>query len=206
MIEVLDSAVRPCERLVIAFTGISHALGAIPFDFHRSMGTLECAALFVRDLERRWYQYDEASIARLVQQIRSAIELSGARRITFLGNSMGGYGALYFGSLLNADAIIAFVPQTAIDPRVTQALGDDRWSNEQSAIPAYPFGDLARVAPAKGRVAIYHGADHRLDTAHAVHLASSWPLERIAVPDCGHDVAGKLKARGELLSLIAATI
>ncbi len=206
MIEVLESALRPCDRLVVAFTGVSHALGAIPFEFHKSMGALDCAALFVRDLGRRWYQYDEATIADLTGRIRQAVARSGASRVTFLGNSMGGFGALYFGARLNADAILAFAPQTAIDPVVTEAFGDDRWREHQATIAAYPFGDLAREAPAKGRVAVYYGASADLDAAHVNRLAAHWPMEQVAIPDCGHDVAGRLKAQNELIPLIARTI
>jgi hypothetical protein len=66
MFEFRDEALKPHDCLVVAFTGLGHALGQIPFEFHRTLSGTDCAPLYVRDLARRWYQYgpDGGSAAR----------------------------------------------------------------------------------------------------------------------------------------------
>ena len=124
------------------------------------------------------------------------------RRIVCLGNPMGGFGALMFGSLLQADAVLAFCPQTVIDPVVTESIGDRRWASYQTDITDYPFGDVTRL-PQPPNVTICYGADELLDVAHVDRLG--WTFKRI-VTSGGHDAVGKLKERGELTPIIASIV
>jgi pimeloyl-ACP methyl ester carboxylesterase len=206
MIEILDRELRSARHLVVAFTGIAHKLGGIPFEFHKSIGAIRCAPLFVRDLKCQWYQYDEAAIIAVTERIEQARRSTGAERLVCLGNSMGGFGALLFGSMLNADAILAFCPQTTIDPAVTSALGDDRWRAYQDKIVSYPRGDLAKEIPARGRVIVCYGRDDKLDAAHVERVRPSWKPREVIVDDAHHDAAAALKARGQLLPLIRESI
>ncbi len=198
---------RRSPRLVVAFAGVQQKLGmGLHAEFHRSLEPLDCAALYVRDTAQRWYQYGAAEIDAVLAQIRAAAAEAGAARLVCIGNSMGGFGALYFGARLKADAILAVAPQTAIDPEVTEGLGDHRWSAFQAAIPAYPFGDLTQLPPATGRVILCRGDADSLDRAHARHLAARWTLEQRVVPDSKHDAAARLRDRGELAPLLRAVI
>jgi len=58
MIEFLEEFEGTGDHLIVAFTGVLHRMGGIPFEFHRSLGEVDAKVLFVRDLEQRWYQYD----------------------------------------------------------------------------------------------------------------------------------------------------
>jgi len=202
MIDVSTDLLKPSRCLVVAFAGVRQKLGGLKSEFHRSLERLDCAALFVRDPECRWYQYDAGALEALEARIRRSAEQAGAARLVCIGNSMGGFGALLFGARLGADAILSFVPQTAIDPAVTDALGDHRWQAYQARIPSYPFGDLALRPPAAARTIVCHGADDELDSAHADRLAAVWPIERIAVASARHDAAAQLRDQGKLVPLI----
>ena len=191
---------------MVAFAGVRQKLGGLKYEFHRSLEQLDCAALFVRDPQCRWYQYDDASVSAVVDQIQAAREQAGASRLVCIGNSMGGFGALYFGARLDADAILAFAAQTAIDPAVARGLGDDRWAEYQAAIATYPFGDLAEQTPARGRTILCWGDRDRADLAHADWLAKSWSFERLAVPDARHDAAARLRDDNRLLPLLQDVI
>ena len=206
MIVASPLRLEPSAVLAVAFAGVRQQLGGVQREFSRSLAALDCAALLVRDTESRWYQYGEAAAAALIGEIRAAAGQVGARRLVCLGNSMGGFGALYFGARLKADAILGFAAQTAIDPETTEALGDRRWSEHQAAIPAYGFGDLAREPAAPGRVILCRGEHDLLDRAHADHLAAAWRVEQIVVPEAKHDVAARLRERGELLPLLEQVI
>jgi hypothetical protein len=204
MIDFMETEVRAAKCIVVAFTGVMHGLGGIPFEFHRSLGQLDCAALFVRDLGRRWYQYTNGDVQAAATRIRLAIARSGAERSLFLGNSMGGFGALLFGSLCDAQAILGFAAQTAIDPAVTTAMGDTRWNSFQERIPSYPYGDLAALRAGYGRIVLCCGAGEPLDAVHADRLARTWRLDKMIVPNSTHDVASRLRERGELVPLISS--
>jgi esterase/lipase len=47
--------------------------------------------------------------------LEGIIKINKYDNICFIGNSMGGYAAILFGTLLNIDNIISFAPQTFID-------------------------------------------------------------------------------------------
>ncbi len=197
---------RPSARLVVAFGGIRQKLGPASLEFYRSLEQVDCAALFVSDSERRWYQYPADIIDSLMDQVRAAAQEAGASRLVFIGNSMGGFAALHFGARMGADAILGFGAQTAILPEVTRELGDMRWSKHQALIPSYPFGDLAREAPPKGRTVLCWAKDQPLDRAHAQRLARVWPLEHLIVPGGDHAAAAHLRDAGELGPLLRQAI
>jgi hypothetical protein len=200
VIEFLKETDRRGSHLIVAFTGVSQGLGGIPFEFRRSLGEVSAEVIFVRDTGQRWYQYDLAMINQVVRRINETAAAIGATRVSCLGNSMGGFGALMFGSLCAADAVLAFAPQSTIDPRHTAAMGDHRWLEYQRNIEVYPLPDLNTLPAPKGSVTIHYGGENMLDIAHAERL--HWPAERVIHPGCQHDVAKALRERGELTASI----
>lgn len=192
------------NTLVVAFTGVSQGLGGIPFEFHRSLSKLPTAALYIRDLAQAWYQGEPSEIASLVAEILETKAIIGARRLVMIGNSMGGFGALLYGALCDADEVVAFAPQTAIAPDVTESLGDRRWLEYQQRIASYPFGDLAQIPEPQGRVSLVYGADDLLDEAHVDHLAGAWPIFRLKIANANHNVSAVLRDSGELMALLAS--
>ncbi|MDB5398321.1 MAG: hypothetical protein QOD93_589 [Acetobacteraceae bacterium] len=204
MIEFLEEIDGPGDHLIVAFTGVQQRMGGVPFEFHKSLGGGDAKVLFVRDTGQRWYQYEIETILGAARRIRDIAASLGTTRLSCIGNSMGGFGALMFGGLCAADAILAFAPQTTILPQQTLAMGDHRWLEYQAKIEAYPLPDLNALPSATGRVTICQGVDDVLDTAHAERL--SWANERIILADCGHNVARTLKDRGELTALIRSSL
>jgi pimeloyl-ACP methyl ester carboxylesterase len=205
MIEFLETELCQSPVLAVAFTGISHGLGGIHFEFGRSLGNIPCATLFIRDIGLRWYQYgpdDPGAADAVVARIQGVAKRVGASRIVCIGNSMGGFGALLYGSLLQADAVIAFCPQTAIDPAITAAMGDRRWSNYQTNISDYPYGDISRLAQPRN-VTICYGSNDSLDVAHVNRL--KWPIQRIVMPG-GHGAVRELKNQGKLIPLLSDVV
>lgn len=206
MIEIVDSELRPADHVVVAFTGVQHRLGDIPLEFYRSLGEIDCAPLFVRDMGQRWYQYEAKVVDGVAQAIRDAARRAGARRLICLGNSMGGFGALLFGSIIGADAILAVGAQSGISPDVMEEVGDRRYRQFLTGVAAFPFGDLLKLEPAKGQVTLCYGADNRPDCAHAARLLRSWTAESMPVPRAGHNAAKVLRERGELIPLIRSVV
>ena len=194
MIQFDDRSLEDADTLVVAFTGIHHGLGQIPFEFYRSLrGT---CALFVSDRSQRWYQN---GVAEIVERIGTATKETGSKKLVLIGNSMGGFAALLFGSLCDADHILAFAPQTTIIPEQTDALGDARWQQYQREMDNIPFGDVA-VLPAPASTHIIYGEESVLDKAHAIRLG--WPCQITPVAGADHGPAAVLRAKGELIPLL----
>jgi hypothetical protein len=180
MIEFRDDALQPHDCLVVAFTGLGHALGQIPYEFHRTLTGTDCAALYVRDLARRWYQYGPddgcSDPQRVAAGIREAKARCGARRLVMLGNSMGGFGALLFSVLVpETDAVLAFAPQTVIIPEIVRTFGDLRWIGIWRELPAFPFGDLAALPPPRADVTLIYDHCQPSERAHVKRLVKVWP-------------------------------
>jgi pimeloyl-ACP methyl ester carboxylesterase len=204
MIEFCDEIDGPGDHLVVAFAGIRQRLGGVPFEFNSSLGKTDAKVLFVRDVDRLWYQYDMGTINQAVRQIRDTAAAVGATRLSCVGNSMGGFGALMFGAMCVADAILAFAPQTTILPRHMVAMGDDRWHDYRANIKVHTLPDLNALSDVKARVTIHYGDEDALDAAHAGHL--SWRAERISHAGCGHNVAKMLRERGKLFAAIRTAL
>ena len=70
------------------------------------------------------------NIDETVFKIKELIEKINYSKIILIGGSMGGYGALLFGSLIKCDSILAISPQTFIDKNNRIVYKDTRWQNE----------------------------------------------------------------------------
>lgn len=53
-----------------------------------------------------------------------------------MGTSAGGYAALLFGYLLEADTAVAFAPQTFISPQERKRYGETRWGKHTRSLIA----------------------------------------------------------------------
>ena len=73
--------------------------------------------LFLQDNTSRWYLYGIDGISNNVNQTKIYLQniLKKYNNITFIGASSGGYAALLFGSLLNVDKVVSFIPQTNLN-------------------------------------------------------------------------------------------
>jgi hypothetical protein len=121
------------DRLLIAFGGMNQQIGIPPFEFFSLAGAIPVKRIFVRDLSQAWYHRgipgageDLMSVAELLAGL---IEGQGVRRLVAAGGSAGGYAALVFGSLLSADTVLSFSPQTILDMDELSRMGDHRWDD-----------------------------------------------------------------------------
>src|ERR1700742_3619721 len=100
-------------RAVVSFTGIGHELGTIQKEeFVKSVHNLaeENAAFYVIDKNRSWYNGTLNEIPNVLQP-----KLPPFDEVICLGNSMGGFGAIYFAPLFPAcRKAIAFCPQFSL--------------------------------------------------------------------------------------------
>ncbi len=89
-----------------------------PFEFYKASGIIDESRMFLRDFSQSWYHAGLLNISSDIDStaiyIESAISENKPEKIFFVGNSMGGYAAMLFSSLIGKGEVIAFAPQTFI--------------------------------------------------------------------------------------------
>jgi len=110
---------RNRDALFVAFGGIRQGLGTPTFEFFNSMLDINCDKIFLRDFHQAWYQkgvdQEIDTFDKVVNYLNEVISTHNYKKTCFLGNSMGGYAAILFGTILNVDKVIAFTPQSFLD-------------------------------------------------------------------------------------------
>lgn len=129
------------NNLLVSFGGIQQWLGMPVFEFFNSISDIECDKIFFRDFNQAWYQkgVDNGlnSTNKIITHLEDKIDAKQYNKVCFLGNSMGGYALILFGSILNVDNVISFAPQTFID-RFNRLLNfDRRWSKQIRKVHRY---------------------------------------------------------------------
>jgi pimeloyl-ACP methyl ester carboxylesterase len=121
------------RALLVTFGGMRSLVGIPSFEFVRLTGEIPVKRLFVRDPRQSWYHRGLRKHGRTLASVADAVGDLIARheveRVVMVGNSAGGYGALVFGTLLGADEVFAFAPQTVLDPGLLAEMNDHRWDD-----------------------------------------------------------------------------
>ena len=119
------------STLYIFFGGIASGIAMPPFEFYNSSKIIDENKIFIRDFSQSWYQNGLPEICEdidsTVEYIQSEITKIKPEKIFFVGNSMGGYAAILFSSLIGKGHAIAFAPQTFISPVLRLKYLDFRW-------------------------------------------------------------------------------
>lgn len=106
------------KPLIIAFGGMAGALEIPPFEFFNLTKKLKVNRIYLRDFSQTWYHSgilgESGNIEDRAIYLANKIKNSEANKVVLFGNSMGGYAAILFGILINADIVHAFVPQTSL--------------------------------------------------------------------------------------------
>ena len=104
------------DRLVIVFSHINEKPGR--FSFYGTFRDIAVNKLFVNTPANRWYQDGIPGIGDWIEAaadgIRIIMQEIAPRSVMCIGNSMGAYAALLFGTLVNADHVLAIGPETLL--------------------------------------------------------------------------------------------
>ena len=184
-------------NVVLCFTGVRQRLGAIggPEEFVGSTQMSGFDAIFVTDKAKSWFNAFPAE--RLLEILRPVVE---GKTIYALGNSMGGFGAIWISKHLPVKAVVAFAPQFSVHPDVVPE--ELRWSAPRAKIKLWRTLSLENhFMPQTDYVTI----NGELDKLHWSRFPTGSNLHHLLIPDSGHNAAGHLKRAGTLRDLIAAT-
>lgn len=108
------------KNLYLFFGGIASNLGMPPFEFFNASKVVDDSRMFIRDFGQVWYHAGlpgfSDDIPSTVEYFRGELERIAPENIVIVGNSMGGFAAILFATLLGRGRVIAFAPQTYIGP------------------------------------------------------------------------------------------
>lgn len=196
-----------------------------PFEFARSTQNLEAKKIYVRDPHQLWYQAGFPGISANIEESAKYLELLIAEhspgRVITCGNSMGGYAAIQFGRLINANEVHAFSPRTVISPMKRLIRGDigiraalfernpflikKLWALHKLPGTHSDYLDLRRTLCQSNDVTnyhIYYASGSRSDKLHAERLKRLPNVQIHSFPHDKHDLVASLKREGKLLETI----
>lgn len=109
-------------ELIISFAGNAVVYGGIPqFEFVNSLNKIypNCDKLFYLDKTSRFYINGIQTISKSIEETTQYIssKIKDYKKVCFIGTSAGGYASILYGSLLNIDYVLAFIPQTNLEIR-----------------------------------------------------------------------------------------
>lgn len=210
------------EALLVVFSGHfpeAVELGYdVPFEFKRFLGRhpLRVHTLFLRDASMSWYLAGVDGLGDSVQEVADFIaherEQLGAARLFTLGSSMGGYAALLFGHLLNADVALAFGPQVYLDQATRRELKVPGYRYESCLMKVEQMArskgidkylKLTNLLPLSiGKAHIHLGQNETGDINQARGFNDQPNIKFVVWPGGNHMVVKALRDEGKLLQIL----
>ena len=210
----IDVDLAPASSsLYFFFGGISGNLAMPPFEFYKASGVLDCKKVFIRDLSQSWYHGDgkeHRTVPQMLEVVREIVDEAAPEKLTFVGNSMGGFAAILFACLLGRGRALAFAPQTFCSPGLKLGHGDLRWKHQTVRIWCRGFlgerfwnlAPLVRKAPDDVSIDIYVPEDDKLDMIHADHLKGDPKVKLHLEQQGGHRLVSSLRDQGRLAEIL----
>ncbi len=206
---VLTDFSSPSEILIVTFAGLGAGNSCPPFEFVGTLRNFDVKKALVRDPENYAYHGGLRGLSKDIEQtavyLRDLFKRSGATRIFTLGNCQGGYAAMLFGALAEADGCVVFAPLTFLDRDNRLLYGETRWPEGFERIytapsPSPEYYDLCELsALEKLPVTLYYDATHPLDARHSERLLKRFPhIQAERIEGGGHLFVLSLKRRGIL--------
>jgi pimeloyl-ACP methyl ester carboxylesterase len=222
----LVDQVQPNRPLLISF-GFAEWKEMPDFDFFgrskkfESRTNLKLNRILIRDIKNAWYHRGVPGLGSHVDEVaatlRGLIRSIRPSRVWTIGQSMGGYAALLFGMLLEADRIIAFGPLSHLDHEEAIRYGDRRFLPVMRSLaadrPKSGYYDLVRL----GRNLDYRRPIHvvfgthpgieddssgNLDAIHAIRLERLANVSLYPYPDSDHLIVKWLSEHKQIDELL----
>ncbi len=207
------------RTLLVAFGGMRGRIGMPPFEFLSLTGTIPVKRLFVRDLRQAWYHRGMpgygSTLLDVAESLKELLARHEVERLVVAGNSSGGYAALVFGTLLGAETVLCFAPQTILDLDVLAAMDDHRWDEPLIELTAAReldsrWVDLRSALPvarhANTRYNVYFDESLSADRLHAERLGQIEGLRLYRFAGGGHYLIRRLRDAGALERLLRSAL
>lgn len=193
------------KQAVISFAGIGMGLGGIQIaEFQKSLNGSDNHLFFVKDKSKHWYNSDFDRVPRLLNRKLQEI---GAETTATIGNSMGGFGAIFFaGALHRCDRVLAFSAQSCVDPSIVP--WEKRYTPQLRDIKYWRGLDATKRMSKDIRYTLMFGNADPIDFQHADRFKSTrFPsMSLFCVDGATHNLAADLKRMGRLQAIIDQVI
>jgi len=199
------------RTLLVTFGGLGSFGGEPSFEFGSVTGAIAVKRLFVRDPHQSWYHRGiprhGRSVTGVAQSLAEVLANHEFDRLVVTGNSAGGYAALVFGTLLGADTVLSFAPQTVLDCDILARWDDHRWDfilrplTAQGALEARWLDLRVALPPARHtdtRYNVYFDETVRGDRLHAERISGLEGVRFYRFGRGGHNLVRDLRDCGAL--------
>lgn len=183
-------------HLLVSLGGYFGGFGTT-FEFSNVADAADVKKLYVRDIRRAVYHTGlpglSVDVPSTTEVLRGLIAESGAKRVTMIGNSQGGFAAIMFGALLDIDCVHAFSAQTFVGPINRWRHGENRWPHVAFQLyfrslfkrKYYDMQKLLNATRGKTQFQIHYGLKEPLEAVNAEYLRGcrgvtlhSYPLSK----------------------------
>ncbi len=204
-------------HLYIFFGGIAAGIAMPPFEFYNAAKIIDEHKLFIRDFSQTWYHEGLTGISKNINStanyIKNEIKELNPEKIFFVGNSMGGFAAIVFATLIGQGEVIAFAPQTFISPVLRFKYHDNRWPEQikntyKKSLFKQKIWDIRPLLIKTHnnlRISIFVAINDRLDFIHAKHLKTIPGITIYEFNDGGHGIVTSLRDEGKLPAIMSGT-
>jgi pimeloyl-ACP methyl ester carboxylesterase len=205
--------------LLLAVGGMNLEERELVFEFLSATEAFPVKRLFVRDPRQAWYHCGMPqhgwTLTSVVESLQKLISEHDVDRLVVVGSSSGGYAALVFGTLLGADTVLSFAPQTVLDLETLASMDDHRW--DPALGPLHKAGrldprwiDLQRALPearrADTRYEVYFDDSFRVDRLHAERLRGLEGVRLYRFGAGGHRLVRMLRDSGALERILTRAL
>jgi hypothetical protein len=182
-------------NVFLCFTGVQQAMGGIGAEeFVRAAHMPGFSALFISDLKRSWFNGFPPS------HLQKAISgRTRGKRLVTVGNSMGGYGAIWATSYFPISCAIAFAAQFSVHEDIVPE--ERRWMEFRRDIKEWRHRSLENSFNNKTKYFTINGSD---DDVHWTHFPRKSNCNHILIQHSGHNPASVLKRKHLLSEVLAA--
>lgn len=202
------------SQLLVSFGGIKAGMGMPVFEFYNSLKYLDCDKVFIKDINQAWYHKGINEEVNSIESVKDLLSVFISNRsyknIVFIGNSMGGYAAILFGTILNVNHVLAFSPQTFIDRYNRFRFNDSRWKKELSKVylnnrhqkEFYNLKSFLKKVNSSTQIHVYYSENSRLDSVHSNRIKNIDKVSLFPFKIGDHNLIKKIRDEGKLLSII----
>lgn len=207
------------KTLLIAFGGSQNRIGMPPFEFARMTENLAVKRLFLRDFHQVWFhkglQGLTSSISETADLLKNIIREQQVERIVCIGVSGGAYNAIVFGSLIQADIVLAFSPPSILRATLWPIYFPRRRMADIMRLrtvekPDPRFVDMKRymrhTAHPKTTFHVFHSKTRHYDTLHSVRYDIAPSVYRYTLDNTEHNLLPKLRDEGRLGKLLSEVL
>lgn len=214
---ILEELIPGSTKLYFIFGGLAAEMAMPPFEFYSSARIIDENKIFLRDFSQAWYQNGLPGVGPDLYAVRNFIRQKiselGPEEVFFVGNSMGGYAAILFASLIGAGTALAFSPQTFVSPGKRLQYRDGRWPKPiakmvlRTALKPHIW-DLKRHlsgVPKGAATEIFVSQEDPLDDLHARRLQGLASVRLHSCPVGGHGLVRRLRDEGKLPAILSGS-